>query len=283
MFGLWIVVLSFRAVVGAEDEVLSRCDIEGFDLSPLALTRGNWLDRKGNHSYSINVCRGVNQPSPCPASTAVCMSGDGSEGVSIGEISTTHLDYTDSILTLTYTGSDLCPSTKSNYKTVIQFLCNEEDKEGTPTLLSSTGCTYIFLWSTKYACSNRIVAEGCKLTDTLSGKSLSLSSLSSQPWTAHAVTDSYDISAVAVKSLSGKAFNVPITDVVSPGYTKTVAGGGLPDGNGGCGDLIIHFDVQFPTSLRPEQKMLLKTGLALPKTLTAEQQAALTSVKNAFA
>jgi len=89
--------------------------------------------------------------------------------------------------------------------------------------------------------------------------------------------------AVAVKSLSGKAFNVPITDVVSPGYTKTVAGGGLPDGNGGCGDLIIHFDVQFPTSLRPEQKMLLKTGLALPKTLTAEQQAALTSVKNAFA
>jgi DnaJ-class molecular chaperone len=68
-----------------------------------------------------------------------------------------------------------------------------------------------------------------------------------------------------------------------PGYTKTVAGGGLPDGNGGCGDLIIHFDVQFPTSLRPEQKMLLKTGLALPKTLTAEQQAALTSVKNAFA
>lgn len=68
-----------------------------------------------------------------------------------------------------------------------------------------------------------------------------------------------------------------------PGYTKTVVGAGLPDGNGGYGDLIIHFDVQFPTSLRPEQKMLLKTGLALPKTLTAEQQTALTSVKNAFA
>ena len=77
---------------------------------------------------------------------------------------------------------------------------------------------------------------------------------------------------------------------------------------GGYGDLIIHFDVQYPTSLRPEQKMLLKTGkspppplrarpplscdsdsdticaaLALPKTLTEEQQTALTSVKNAFA
>lgn len=68
-----------------------------------------------------------------------------------------------------------------------------------------------------------------------------------------------------------------------PGYTKTVAGAGLPDGNGGFGDLIIHFDVQFPTSLRPEQKMLLKTGLALPKKLTPEQQTALTSVRNAFA
>lgn len=89
--------------------------------------------------------------------------------------------------------------------------------------------------------------------------------------------------AVTVKSLDGKEFNVPVTDVVSPAYTKTVAGGGLPDGNGGFGDLIIHFDVQFPKSLRPEQKMLLKTGLALPKTLTPAQQTALTSVKNAFA
>jgi len=68
-----------------------------------------------------------------------------------------------------------------------------------------------------------------------------------------------------------------------PGYTKTVAGAGLPDGSGGFGDLTIHFDIQFPSSLRPEQKMLLRTGLALPKKLTAPQQAALTSVKNAFA
>lgn len=89
--------------------------------------------------------------------------------------------------------------------------------------------------------------------------------------------------AVPVKSLSGKEFNVPVTDVVSPGYTKTVAGAGLPDGNGNYGDLIIHFDVQFPTSLRPEQKMLLKTGLALPKQLTPAQSTALTTVKNAFA
>ena len=52
---------------------------------------------------------------------------------SIGEISSTQLDYTDSILTLTYTGADLCPSTKKNYKTVIQFLCNEEDLEVHPS------------------------------------------------------------------------------------------------------------------------------------------------------
>ena len=69
----------------------------------------------------------------------------------------------------------------------------------------------------------------------------------------------------------------------SPGFTKTMVGAGLPDGMGGCGDLILHFDIKFPTSLRPEQKMLLSTALALPKSLTKEQQLALIGVKNNFA
>lgn len=62
-----------------------------------------------------------------------------------------------------------------------------------------------------------------------------------------------------------------------------MAGAGLPDGMGGFGDLILHFEIKFPTSLRPEQKMLLNTALALPKTLTKEQQLALVGVKNSFA
>jgi len=96
------------------------------------------------------------------------------------------------------------------------------------------------------------------------------------------VLDSLVGCSVEVTSLSGKTFNVPVTDVVYPGYTKTMADAGLPDGNGGFGDLELHFEITFPTSLRPEQKMLLKTALALPKTLTKEQQLALTGTKNAF-
>jgi len=97
------------------------------------------------------------------------------------------------------------------------------------------------------------------------------------------VLDSLVGCSVEVTSLSGKTFKVPVTDVVYPGFTKTMAGAGLPDGMGGFGDLILHFEIKFPTSLRPEQKMLLNTALALPKTLTKEQQLALVGVKNSFA
>jgi DnaJ-class molecular chaperone len=80
---------------------------------------------------------------------------------------------------------------------------------------------------------------------------------------------------------------VPLTIHVSvswssPDFTKIIAGGGLPDADGRHGDLIVHFNIQFPTSLRPEQKMLLQVALACPKTLTQEQQAALVSVRNVF-
>eukprot|EP01047_Picozoa_sp_COSAG01_P059575 COSAG01_NODE_7173_length_3319_cov_2.638509_3_plen_65_part_00 len=62
-----------------------------------------------------------------------------------------------------------------------------------------------------------------------------------------------------------------------------IAGGGLPTGEGSFGDIIVHFNVQFPTSLRLEQKALLRVALALPKILTAEQQQAITQAKNVFA
>ena len=70
--------------------------------------------------------------------------------------------------------------------------------------------------------------------------------------------------------------------IVSPGYTKVVPGEGLPKESGGFGDLVLEFDIVFPKSLRPEQKMLLKAGLALPKQMTRVQTDALTATKNAF-
>ena len=45
---------------------------------------------------------------------------------------------------------------------------------------------------------------------------------------------------------------------------------------------VISFDVKYPKSLRPDQKVLLKTGLCMPRELDEAQDKALTHVKNAF-
>ena len=88
--------------------------------------------------------------------------------------------------------------------------------------------------------------------------------------------------AVDVTAMDGRKFSVPISEVVAPGYTKTVGGEGMPTASGGKGDLVMSFDVKYPSSLRPDQKVLLKTGLAMPRTLNSAQEQALTRVKNAF-
>jgi len=54
----------------------------------------------------------------------------------------------------------------------------------------------------------------------------------------------------------GRVLKVPVNDVVAPGYTKTVPGEGM-----GGGDLVISFDIKFPTVLSLDQKSLLKAAL----------------------
>eukprot|EP01051_Picozoa_sp_SAG22_P023235 SAG22_NODE_5908_length_933_cov_0.736211_1_plen_235_part_10 len=67
--------------------------------------------------------------------------------------------------------------------------------------------------------------------------------------TSISVLDSLVGSSVEVKTLGGKSLTVPITDIVSPGYTKTIQGEGLPlAGGGGYGDLVLSFDIVFPVA-----------------------------------
>ena len=48
-----------------------------------------------------------------------------------------------------------------------------------------------------------------------------------------------------------------------PGFTKLVPGEGMPNSNNPetKGDLIIEFDMEFPTSLTPEKKELIRRAL----------------------
>ena len=67
-----------------------------------------------------------------------------------------------------------------------------------------------------------------------------------------------------VPTLDDRMLSIPINDIVQPGYTKRVVGEGMPiskSKDGEKGDLVIAFDIVFPTKLEVHQKSLLKQAL----------------------
>ncbi|CAI0414851.1 unnamed protein product [Linum tenue] len=67
----------------------------------------------------------------------------------------------------------------------------------------------------------------------------------------------------SIDTLDGRTLSVPVTDIVSPGYELAVAREGMPIAKepGNRGDLIIKFEVKFPTKLTMEQRAGLKCFL----------------------
>lgn len=68
---------------------------------------------------------------------------------------------------------------------------------------------------------------------------------------------------ISIPLLSGKTLTVPCTEIICPGYRKVVPKEGMPIAKekGKRGDLVIKFDVRFPTRLSTEQKSSIKKAL----------------------
>eukprot|EP00051_Salpingoeca_urceolata_P013252 m.165852 g.165852 ORF g.165852 m.165852 type:complete len:313 (-) comp17743_c1_seq6:120-1058(-) len=68
---------------------------------------------------------------------------------------------------------------------------------------------------------------------------------------------------VELLTLDGRKLNIPVNDVVTPGYEKRVPGEGMPitKSPGKRGDLRLKFDITFPTSLSEHQKALIRKAL----------------------
>ncbi|XP_071800793.1 dnaJ homolog subfamily B member 13-like [Asterias amurensis] len=69
--------------------------------------------------------------------------------------------------------------------------------------------------------------------------------------------------SVEVPTLDGRLLNIPINDIISPGYEKIVPGEGMPLSKAPehKGNLVIRFDIEFPKQLIPEKKHLVKEAL----------------------
>lgn len=70
---------------------------------------------------------------------------------------------------------------------------------------------------------------------------------------------------IEIHTLDDRVLHIPITDIVHPGYKKTVPGEGMPYANepDKKGDLVIEFSIDFPHLLTPEKRSLIRK--ALPK------------------
>ncbi|XP_013416666.1 dnaJ homolog subfamily B member 13 [Lingula anatina] len=68
---------------------------------------------------------------------------------------------------------------------------------------------------------------------------------------------------VEVTTLDERILNIPINDIVHPGYTKRVPTEGMPISKDPSqkGDLIIEFNIEFPRQLTPEKKDLIRKAL----------------------
>ena len=68
---------------------------------------------------------------------------------------------------------------------------------------------------------------------------------------------------VSLRTLDGRVLSIPVAEVVSPGYSKTVAGEGMPVSKepGKKGDLVLKFHVVFPAYVSDSKKAQLRALL----------------------
>ena len=69
--------------------------------------------------------------------------------------------------------------------------------------------------------------------------------------------------SISLLTLDGRQLSIPVNDVITPSYEKRVPNEGMPHTRDPSkrGDLIIKFEIIFPSSLSDEHKRLIRAGL----------------------
>ena len=66
-----------------------------------------------------------------------------------------------------------------------------------------------------------------------------------------------------IEHLDGRVLDIPVNEIVSPGYRKRIPNQGMPlmRNPDTYGDLLIEFDIEYPSTLNADQKSLIKEAL----------------------
>ncbi|KAM4694239.1 cation-independent mannose-6-phosphate receptor [Discoglossus pictus] len=163
---------------------LKDSDGNSYDLSSLSQYEENWeaeLITGTTQKYYINVCKPLVPepgPTPCPKGAAACMV-NGLKTISLGELANGPR-WGNGLSILEYGHGDFCPDGIKKRSTVIRFVCEENETDGRPRLVSALeDCVYTFVWYTSAACPVKVIAQDkCSVTNPVTGHVFDLTSLS---------------------------------------------------------------------------------------------------------
>ncbi|MBZ3890423.1 Cation-independent mannose-6-phosphate receptor, partial [Sciurus carolinensis] len=160
------------------------------DLSPLIHRTGGYeaYDESEddasdtNPDFYINICQPLNPMHgvPCPAGAAVCKVPVTGPPMDIGRVTGPPiLNPVANEIYLNFESSTPCLADKHfNYTSLIAFHCKRGVSMGTPKLIRTSECDFVFEWETPIVCPDEVKTEGCALTDEQLLYSFNLSSLS---------------------------------------------------------------------------------------------------------
>uniref|UniRef100_A0A8C0X744 Cation-independent mannose-6-phosphate receptor n=1 Tax=Castor canadensis TaxID=51338 RepID=A0A8C0X744_CASCN len=160
------------------------------DLSPLIHRTGGYEaydeseddSSDTNPDFYINICQPLNPMHgvPCPAGAAVCKVPVSGPPIDIGRVTGPPIfNPVANDIYLNFESSTPCLAEKhSNYTSLIVFHCKRGVSMGTPKLIRTSDCDFVFEWETPIVCPDEVKMEGCALTDEQLLYSFNLSSLS---------------------------------------------------------------------------------------------------------
>ncbi|XP_037376580.1 cation-independent mannose-6-phosphate receptor isoform X2 [Talpa occidentalis] len=176
-------------------EQVTECSVRNgsalIDLSPLIHRTGGYEaydeseedeESDTNPDFYINICQPLNPMHgvACPAGAAVCKVPVDGNPIDIGRVTgPPAFNPVANEVYLNFESSTPCATNSLfNYTSLIVFHCKRGVSMGTPKLLRTSDCDFVFEWETPLVCPDEVKADGCSLTDEQLYYSFNLSSLS---------------------------------------------------------------------------------------------------------
>ncbi|XP_052025662.1 cation-independent mannose-6-phosphate receptor isoform X3 [Apodemus sylvaticus] len=176
-------------------EQVTECTVRNgssiIDLSPLIHRTGGYeaYDESEeddtsdtNPDFYINICQPLNPMHgvACPAGASVCKVPVDGSPIDIGRVTGPPIfNPVANEVYLNFESSTPCVADKyMNYTSLITFHCKRGISMGTPKLIRTNDCDFVFEWETPIVCPDEVKAQGCAVTDEQLLYSFNLTSLS---------------------------------------------------------------------------------------------------------